>query len=135
MFDDNLMFRTTGDLTQDESCGPITIYGTPIRGMSVRIEVPEAYGLNDTVGAKLHASQDGTNYNLIAQYAGSGSALAAYGGGTMTVPFSLPKGKKTYLKLELDVAAKSTTSDFGAVVAGLVLGRGAEVDRSVGWDL
>lgn len=132
-FDADLMFRTTGDLTQSESKGPVTVYGTPVRGMAVRVTVPEANGANDTILPRLHASEDGTNYYLISLL--EGGAVKPYGGKDLILPFSLPKGQKTYLKLELLVTALSTTTNFGAVTAGIVLGRGAEVDRSVSWAL
>jgi len=134
VMDSNLMFRTTGDLTQSESKGPVTIYGTPIKGMAVEVVVPEANGANDTVLPKLYASTDASTYNLIAQYDGGATKIPT-GGKIFIVPFSLPKGQKTYLKLELVVTAASTTTDFGAVKAGIVLGRGADVDRTVSWSL
>lgn len=132
-FDANLMFRTTGTMTASESNGPITIHGTPIKGMAVRIEIPDAYGANDTILAKLYASADGSTYNVIAQnYDG---AVKPKGGKSLFVPFALPKGKKTYLKLELVATVASTTANFGTVVAGIVLGGGANIDRGVDWTL
>lgn len=133
-FDSNLMFRTTGDLTASESKGPLTIYGTPLRGMSVEVVVPEAFGANDTVLPKLYASTDGSTYNLFAQYSGGPTKIPT-GGKTFLLPFALPPGQKTYVKLELVVTAASTTSDFGAVKAGIVLGGGADIDRTVDWAL
>lgn len=133
MFDSNLMFRTTGSLTASESGGPLTIHGTPIKGMAAKVVIPSSasIGAADTIQAKLYASTDGSTYNVIAQTAVTtpGAATAQQ----FVIPFSLPKGQKTYLKLELIVTA--TTSAWGTVVAGLVLGRGAEVDRTVGWTL
>lgn len=132
MFDSNLMFMTTGDLTESMSLGPLTIYGTPIHGMAVRISVPTGY-LNDTIAAKLYASTNGTNYNVLAAHAKG--AVNTIGGVDIMVPFALPKGLKTYLKLELSVLIASTTAVFGAVKAGIVLGGGASIDRSVDWNL
>lgn len=129
--DNDLMFRTTGDLTQSESDGPITIYGTPLRGMAVRVEVPDAYGANDTVLPKLYASTDGSSYNLLASY--REGAVKVKGGKTFLLPFALPKGKKTYLKLELVVTVASTTVSFGGARAGIVLGGGADIDRTTNW--
>ena len=135
MFDNSLMFRTAGegDLTAAESGGPVTIYGTPIKGMSVKVVVPGANGADGTFDAKLYASTDGTNYNVIARSQEGPSHKPGTDGHTYIIPFSLPKGQKTYLKLELE--GTDTTTNFGAVVAGLVLGRGAEVDRDVDWNL
>lgn len=130
MFDSNLVFRSTGDLTESESLGPLTIYGTPIKGMAAKVIVPNAL-LNDTVLAKLHASTDGTNYYVLASY--KDGAVKTIGGKELILPFALPKGQKTYLKLELSVLIASTTATFGAVRAGLVLGGGAHVDRTVSW--
>lgn len=134
MFDANLMFRTTGTLTATESKGPLTIHGTPIKGMAVQIEIPDAFGANDTILAKLHASTDGSTYNVIGQ--NFEGAVKPKGGKTLIVPFAIPApGKKTYLKLELVATVASTTANFGAVVAGIVLGGGANIDRSVSWTL
>lgn len=132
VMDSNLMFRTTGNLTQSESSGAITVHGTPIKGMSVQVEVPSANGANDTILPRLYASTDGSTYNVVSSWQGGATKIPT-GGKTFILPFSLPHGQKTYLKLELVVTAASTTTNFGAVKAGIVLGRGAEVDRSVSW--
>jgi hypothetical protein len=133
MFDSNLMFRTTtGAMTVSESLGPITIYGTPIHGMAVRIEIPSA-NLNDTVLPTLYASQDGTTYNVMARY--RKGAVLCTGGKSLFLRFAIPKGEKTYLKLELSVSINSTTGVFGVVTAGLTVGGGANVDRDVSWSL
>lgn len=130
-FDSTLMFRTTGDLSASESCGPVVVYGTPMRGMAVRVEVPKANGANDTVLPRLYASADNSTYNLIASY--QEGAVKPYGGKTLILPFAVKSGEKVYLKLELVVTAASTTSDFGGVRAGIVMGGGAKIDRSTHW--
>lgn len=132
MFDSNLMFRTQTAMTVSESLGPLTIYGTPIRGMNVRITIPSS-NLNDTVLPTLFASTDGSTYNVLSRY-GAG-ATKCTGGKELNLPFMLPKGQKTYLKLELSVALASTTGVFGVVVAGLTMGGGADVDRTKSWTL
>lgn len=126
-FDANLMFRTTGDLTASETSNALVIYGTPIRGLAARVNVPQAFGANDTMLAKVYASTDGSSYNLVAQYAKG--ATKVYGGKDMIIPFALP-ASKWYVKLELTVTAASTTSNFGAVKAGIVEGVGYDFDRT-----
>lgn len=131
--DSNLMFRTTGALTQSESKGPITVYGTPLKGMTVEVTVPDAYGANDTVLPRLYASTDGSTYNLIASF--KDGATKTKGGKIFHLPFALPAGQKNYLKLELLVTVASTTISFGTATAGIVLGGGANPDRTVSWTL
>jgi len=133
MFDSALMFRTTGDLTVAESVGPVTIIGTPIRGMAVKIIIPAANGADGTFLGTLYASTNGTDYNVIAMTQEGAAHTPGVAGYTYIIPFSLPKGQKTYLKLELE--GTDTTTNFDVVVAGLVLGRGAEIGRGVNWDL
>jgi len=132
LFDSNLMFRTTGNLTVSESCGPLTIYGTGIKGMAVEVIIPSA-NLNDSVLPVLWTSADATTYYVLAKY--KDGAVLCTGGKTLYLPFVIPKGEKRYLKLELSVSINSTTGVFGACRAGVVLGGGASVDRTVSWSL
>lgn len=133
VWDANLMFRTTGSLTQSESKGPLTVHGMPLKGMSVRVSIPQAGGADDTILPKLYASTDGSTYNLVAQYREGAKKIGVAGGDLyMPIPYNVaPKGQKTYLKLELVVTG--TTTNFGVVMAGIVMGGGASIDRSVSW--
>ena len=128
MFDANLMFFSSGDLTQSKSSSALTVYGIPLKGAGVRIEVPEANGADATILAKLYESDDGSTYNVLSSL--EGGAASAYGGKSLYLGIPQLKGKK-YLKLELIIT--DTTPDFGAVKAGIVLGKGASIDRSVNW--
>jgi len=132
MFDSNLMFRTTGNLTVSESCGPLTVYGTGIKGMAVKIIIPSA-NLADSVLPVLYTSSDATTYYVLAKYIDG--AVLCTGGKELYLPFVIPKGEKRYLKLELSVSLNSTTGVFGACRAGVVLGGGADIDRTVSWSL
>jgi len=132
LFDSNLMFRTTGNLTVSESCGPLTVYGTGIKGMAVEVIIPSA-NLNDSVLPVLYTSADATTYYVLAKY--KNGAVNCNGGKTLYLPFVIPKGEKRYLKLELSVSINSTTGVFGACRAGVVVGGGASIDRSVDWAL
>jgi hypothetical protein len=128
MFDANLMLRTTGTLTQDESVGPVTLYGGDIKGLAARVVVPSAYGANDTVLPKVYASTDGSTYNLVAQHA-AGAVKPGSTGTKLIVPFQLPPGK-WYVKVELDVTVASTTPNFGVTLVGIVQNPGFAEDRS-----
>lgn len=131
--DSDLMFRTTGTLTQSESMGPLTIHGTPPQGMSVEVIVPSAFGANDTVLPRLYMSDDGSTYTLTHTFIG-GAQKPGTAGSIMHLPFFIPMGKKKYLKLELVVTIASTTANLGVAIAGLVLGMlGGEIDRTKNW--
>jgi hypothetical protein len=127
-FDANMMFRTTATLTQDESLGPITVYGGQRHGLAVRVVIPSGYGANDTVWPKVYLSADNSTYNLAAQYA-RGAQKPGSTGLELIVPFAVPPGK-VYVKLELDVTVASTTANFGTVVAGIIENPGIVWDRS-----
>ena len=128
-FDALLMFRTTGALTTNESTGPVILYGGNNDGLAVRVVVPGANGVNDSVNAKVYRSTDGSTYNLVSQYANAG--VKTYGGAELIVPFPLYPGKQ-YIKLELLPTVASTTVSFGTTVAGVVENPGMDWERSVG---
>jgi hypothetical protein len=129
VFDANLMLRTTGTLTADESVGPVTIYGGRRKGYAARIIVPSAYGANDTIQAKVYTSTDGSTYNLIAQSVGAVKPGST--GVELIVPFTPPPGK-TYVKVELDVTVASTTATFGTTMVGIIDNPGFAQDRDAG---
>ncbi len=131
-FDANLMFRTQGDLTQDESQGPLKVYGGIRKGLAVQVVVPSAFGANDTILPKVYISTDGSTYNLVAQYA-KGATKPGSDGLVMIVPFPVIPGAN-YVKLELDGTAASTTYNFGAVVAGVIPNPGFDYDRANHWE-
>lgn len=127
-FDSLLMFRTTGSLTQDESCGPVTVWGGIQNGLAARVVVPSANGANDTLLPKIYSSDDNSTYNLVAQYVGGATKIPT-GGMEFIIPFIVKPGKQ-YIKLELDGTAASTTYNFGAVQAGVVSNPGFDWERS-----
>lgn len=131
-FDANLMFRTTGNLTQDESCGPLTVYGGQRRGLAVRVVVPSANGANDTILPTVYRSTDGSTYYAIAKYV-KGATKPGSGSLDMIIPFFLPPGKN-YVKVELDGTAASTTYNFGVVRAGIVENPGYDWSRVTNFD-
>ena len=127
VFDANLMLRTTGNLTQDESCGPVVVWGGIHKGLAVRVVVPTANGVNDTILPKVYLSDDNSTYNLVAQ--SERGAQKPSGGLEIIVPFPVSPGKH-YVKVELDGTAASTTFNFGAVQAGVILNPGFDWERS-----
>jgi hypothetical protein len=130
-FDAELMFRTTGNLTQDESAGILQVWGGIRQGLAAQVIVPSANGANDTILPKIYRSADGSTYNLVSQYAG-GAQVVPSGGLALIVPFPVLPGKN-YIKLELDGTAASTTYNFGAVVAGIIPNPGHDYDRTNHW--
>jgi hypothetical protein len=131
-FDAELMFRTTGDLTQDESSGALIVYGGIRKGLAAQIVVPTAHGANDTFEANVYRSTNGSTYNLVASYAG-GVIKPNADGNVLIVPFPVLPGKQ-YYKLELKGTAASTTFNFGAVVAGIIPNPGYDYDRTHHWE-
>lgn len=127
-FDANLMLRTTATLTQDESVGPVTVYGGLHKGLAARVVVPQGYGANDTILPKVYISSDGSTYNLVAQHA-KGAQKPGTTGLELIVPFAVPPGK-WYVKVELDVTVASTTPNFGTVQVGIIENPGFDYDRS-----
>lgn len=128
LFDNNLMLRTTGNLTGNESVGPVTLKGgTKSKGLAVRVQVPAAtsIGADDTLLAKVYASYDGSTYNVIAQWK-KGATKVGASGYEMIVPFAI--NSKVYVKVELLMTA--TTTNFGAVQVGIVQNVGYEWDRN-----
>jgi hypothetical protein len=132
-FDANLMFRTTGDLTQDESKGPLTVYGGIKNGLAAQIIVPSSasIGADDKLEANVYRSSDGSTYNLVSQYAEGIITKPSTDGAVWIVPFPVLPGKN-YVKLELKGTA--TTFNFGAVVAGIIPNPGFDYDRTHHWE-
>lgn len=129
-FDDELMWKTGGDLTADVSLDALEVWGQISKGVAARVVLSDAHGANDTVLPKIHRSTDGTNYNLIAQ--AKEGATKVKGGYEFIIPFPVPAGKN-YYKLELDLTAASTTSLFEDVVAGIIPNVGDKFDRTSNW--
>ncbi len=125
-FDSQLMFREAGALTQDESSDALTVYGTPTKGMAVRVHVATDAdrGADDTIQAILYSSTDGSTYSVIAQ---STVATPGTDGIELYIPFAVKH--KTYLKLELLITATTPSTAFTSVAAGIVQGVGFEWDR------
>ena len=129
-FDNDLMFRTSGNLTQSESSGAIKLRSTPVHGMAVRVNVPSSTGTTNTLLPRVLVSDTDAagSYTLAAQYEGGAQQVADAGSDEFIVPFAT---SKKYVKLELVIAGSTGTPNYGAVVAGLVLQAGYDWSRSV----
>lgn len=128
-FDDQLMYRSSGDgnLSSNESAGPVTHRDTGVRGMGVRITVPSSTEASAEIAAKVYVSDDNSTYTVAAQLEG-GYQAPGTGGAEYYIPLST---KKKYSKVELLVSG--TTTNFGAVRAGLVAEQRG-LDRSVNFE-
>lgn len=131
LFDADLMFYTEKDVTTDESVGPLEVWGSIEKGLSVRVLVEDAYGANDTMLPMVHLSANNSTYNLVAQY--HKGATKVKGGYEFLIPFICPPGK-WYAKLELAVTVASTTPLFTDVVAGIVPNVGDVFSRTNHWE-
>jgi len=130
VFDNDLMFRTTGNLTQTETSGALTIRSTPVSGMAVRVSVPSSAGTTNTLLPKVISSNDDSTYYEISRYKGGAQTIAASGSAELIVPFATPY---KYVKLVLESAGSTGTPNWGAVKAGIVSGVGFDWDRAVDW--
>lgn len=129
-FDANLMFRTTATLTQDETCGPLQVWGGKGDQLAARVIIPAAYGTNDTVLPEVWGStSSGGTFSLIAKY-GKGAQKPGTGSLEMVVPFALPYNGCNWIKLVLDVTVASTTPNFGTAIAGIIRNPGRDWSRS-----
>lgn len=128
-FDNNLMLRTTGNLTVSETSGALTIRGTPVRGMAARVSVPTAFADGDTIQAKVKTSDDDSTYTVIAQ----SEVLSSFNTNPrdIIVPFT---SVRKYVKTELVVTSTTAANiNFGAVKSGIVLNTGFAFDRTAGF--
>lgn len=131
-FDYNLMFKSdSANLTKTGLCptAGIKIYGTPVKGHSVRILYPSTPGLSATLLPEIHMSEDDSTYHLVSTYPG-GALSWASGAKEIAFSFQVPQRKNMYVKLNHTIGGGTTATSFGAMKAGLVLA-GAEWDRSV----
>lgn len=105
-FDKELMFRTTGAMTVGASYGPLTIYGTPLRGMAARIVIPADVLIQaaDTALPSIYASDDASTYYKVASREGS-AVIGAGGGKEWILPFHT---NMKYVKLEILLTVAST---------------------------
>lgn len=128
-FDANQMFRTTGNLTQAESNGPVTVRSTPVGGLAARLVIPTAFHDDDTIQAKYYHSTDGSTYYLFAQSRSRSGWKSAPG--DLITPIVTPY---KYIKEELTVTSTTAANvNFGAVKSGVVLSQ-FEWSRTVGFE-
>jgi hypothetical protein len=129
-FDNDLMFRTTGNLTASMTTSALKVRGLPVAGMAVRIVVPSSVGTTNTLLARVHGSNDDSAYNLVAQHPGGTIAPASGVATELIIPLA---GDKKYYKVDFVVAGSTGTPNWGAVKAGLVEGVGFDWTRAVDW--
>ncbi len=130
VFDGQLMLRTTGNLTQNESSGPVLLKaGTTIKGLAVRVSVPACAtaGADDTIWPKIYESVDNSTYSLLATYK-DGATKCGLLGKDLIIPFAI--SSKRYIKVELVITATTASTAFGKVVVGIVLPVGYDWDRT-----
>lgn len=129
VFDNNLMFRTTGNLTVSETSGALTIRGTPVRGMSARVSIPTAFADGDTVQAIVKDSDDGSTY--VKRFYSDVESTFNTNPRDIIVPVTT---LKKYVKLELVVTSTTAANiNFGAVKAGMV-NKTIKFDRTAGFE-
>lgn len=124
VFDHALMFHSTGNITKSGyATNALKIYGTPVKGASVRISFPDSPGTTAPILPSLYVSDDGSTYTLCATYPGGAQGLPVNAGGELVFSFI---SKKKYAKLYFAITSGTTGTSYGAVQAGLV--------PVVGWD-
>lgn len=133
VFDYNLMFKSSGNLTKTSTvpASGIKIKGTPQKGLGVRINFPSTPGASAQVLPTVVMSEDDSTYRTVASYPGGAQSWAS-GAKELIFGFKVPERKYKYVKLTFTITGGSTATSFGAVKAGLVLSAG-EYDRTVDW--
>jgi hypothetical protein len=132
-FDNLLMFRSTGVVTNSQSNGPLTIRGTGYIGMAARVTAPitgtqtvvtgfllPRYWVSETNGA-------GT-YHIAFTHPGGAAGCAYIPSVGLDLIIPIVTNYK-YIVEELIVIA--TTPSFGVVQSGLVTAVGFDWDRAV----
>lgn len=129
VFDNDLMFRTTGALTAKETKGPIILRGTPVKGLTVRISVPANASTTKTLTAQLYVSNDNSTYVPLTPYESNPVTIAAAAGADLILPLAT---SKKYVKLE--IVPGGGAGGCGVVVAGIVPSAlGFDFKRTVDW--
>ncbi len=126
VFDSNLMFRTTGALTQSESSAGLKIFGTGLQGLAARVVIPSSAGTTTSILPRYYGSADNAAWNLIAAHPGGAHTILA--GGNLELITPIVTNLK-YVREELVVTG--TTPNFGTVRSGLVTNVGFDWDRSI----
>lgn len=115
-FDTYLMFKSSGNVTNSQSNGPLTVNSTPLKGLAARLVVPTAFADGDTIQARYYGSTDGTNYYLLSQ----SRVLSGFNTAPREV-YTPVSGDYKYIKEELIVTSTTAANiNFGAVQSGLV---------------
>lgn len=116
-FDHALMFQSTGNITATGyATNALKIYGTPVRGLGVRVNIPSTPGTTVPILPSLYVSADNSTYHLASTYPGGAQSVAS---GAIEMIFGFHTNKK-YAKLYFTVTSGTTGSSFGAVQAGIV---------------
>lgn len=141
VFDNTLMFMSSGNLTRGslaalKPTSGLKIRGTPAEGLAVRIQFPRMSGTTVKLLPQLYVSMDDSTYRVQSQYPGGylsntpGTANAI----EVMVPFEAISAYK-YAKLGFALVGGTTGSSWGAVKAGIVQTRGhGDWTRNVRWD-
>lgn len=129
VFDNELMFFTTGGQTDSVSSSALVIRGTPVRGLAVRVLIPQATDTTTTILPRVWVSnqRSGGTFRLASVY--SGGALNGPDSAGQEVIIPLVDISAGQVKLELLVTG--TTGSFGTVIAGLVENPGGDWSRNV----
>lgn len=141
VFDNTLMFLSSGNLTRGslaalKPSSGFKLRGTPARGLSVRIQFPRMTGTTVKLLPQLYGSMDDSTYRVQAQYLGGHlSGLPGTVAATeIMIPLEMISAYK-YVKLGFNLVGGTTGSSWGAVKAGIVDVRGhGDWTRAVRWD-
>lgn len=117
MFDAQLMFRSTGDLTADEAGTYVAV--PPGGDMRLRVVVPEMAETNDTIVVTVSLSDDGTNAKEVLTMPTITKADVDAGKHDYFLPIHT---RRAYIKVAFDITDADAGGDFdaGVVLAGLV---------------
>ena len=141
VFDNTLMFISSGNLTKGAvaSLKPSSghkIRGTPVKGLAARILIPAWPGTTMKLLPQIYVSADNSTYRVQAQYEGGYLSKTKSSSGAeqeIMVPFESISGYP-YVKLGFAIVGGTTGSSFGAVRAGIVPRAHGDWTRAVRFD-
>ena len=132
IFDNTVMFKSSGNLTKTIDSTALVLRGTAVRGSAARVYFPTTPGLSATVLVSIKASADNSTFRTIATDP-RGALSWASGTEETIVPFEVPSGYP-YVKCTFTITGGSTATSYGAVLAGVVPRQLGEWTRVVRWD-
>ena len=127
VFDNTLMFFTTGGQTDSVSSSALTIRGTPARGLAARVIIPQNPDTTTTILPRIWTNQarTGGTWRMVAQYQGGAIGIL-----TAAKEVLVPFVDLDAQRVALELLVTGNSGSFGEVIAGLVENSGGDWSRA-----